>query len=67
MVEANRGLAVVLRLRGFMSLSPLASVVNRGAAEGVAVPDALRDYIGERLLLKVIEADYLRDRLIPSE
>lgn len=67
-VEANRGgLVVDLGLRGFVPLSQLASVGNLGAAERTAVPDALREYVGKRLPLKVIEADQRRDRLILSE
>ncbi len=67
-VEANRGgLVVDLGLRGFVPLSQLASVGNLGATEREAVPDVLRDYIGKRLPLKVIEADQRRDRLILSE
>ena len=67
-VEANRGgLVVDIGLRGFVPLSQLASVGNLGAAERSAVPNALRDYVGKRLPLKVIEADQRRDRLILSE
>jgi small subunit ribosomal protein S1 len=67
-VEANRGgLVVDVGLRGFVPLSQLASVGNLGEAERTAIPDALRDYVGKRLPLKVIEADQGRDRLILSE
>jgi small subunit ribosomal protein S1 len=67
-VDANRGgLVVDLGIRGFVPLSQLGSVGNLGAADRMAVPDALRDYIGKRLPLKVIEADQRRDRLILSE
>jgi small subunit ribosomal protein S1 len=67
-VEANRGgLVVDVGLRGFVPLSQLASVGNLAASERTAVPDALRDYVGKRLPLKVIEADQRRDRLILSE
>jgi ribosomal protein S1 len=67
-VEANRGgLVVDLGLRGFAPLSQLASVGNLGGTERPAVPDALRDYVGKRLPLKVIEVDQRRDRLILSE
>jgi len=67
-VEANRGgLVVDLGLRGFVPLSQLASVGNLGGPERTTVPDALRDYVGKRLPLKVIEADQRRDRLILSE
>jgi small subunit ribosomal protein S1 len=67
-VEANRGgLVVDVGLRGFVPLSQLASVGNLPANERTAVPDALRDYVGKRLPLKVIEADQRRDRLILSE
>src|SRR5207247_7834320 len=67
-VDANRGgLVVDLGLRGFIPLSQLASVGNLGASERTAVPDALLDFIGKRLPLKVIEADQRRDRLILSE
>lgn len=67
-VEANRGgLVVDLGLRGFVPLSQLASVGNLGRTERTAVPDALRDYVGKRLPLKVIEADQRRDRLVLSE
>ncbi len=67
-VDANRGgLVVDLGLRGFIPLSQLASVGNLGASERTAIPDALRDFIGKRLPLKVIEADQRRDRLILSE
>ena len=61
-VDANRGgLVVDLGLRGFIPLSQLASVGNLGASERTAIPDALRDFIGKRLPLKVIEADRRRD------
>ena len=67
-VEANRGgLVVDVGLRGFVPLSQLASVGNLPTHERAAVPDALRDYVGKRLPLKVIEADQRRDRLILSE
>jgi small subunit ribosomal protein S1 len=67
-VEANRGgLVVDVGLRGFVPLSQLLSVGNLGTGERAAVPDALRDYVGKRLPLKVIEADPRRDRLILSE
>ena len=67
-VEANRGgLVVDVGLRGFVPLSQLASVGNLGATERAVVPEALRDYVGKRLPLKVIEADQRRDRLILSE
>ena len=68
-VEASRGGGPVvhLGLRGFVPLSQLASVGNLGAIERAAIPDALRDYVGKRLPLKVIEADQRRDRLILSE
>jgi small subunit ribosomal protein S1 len=67
-VEANRGgLVVDVGLRGFVPLSQLASVGNLAANERTAIPDALRDYVGKRLPLKVIEADQRRDRLILSE
>jgi small subunit ribosomal protein S1 len=67
-VEANRGgLVVDVGLRGFVPLSQLASVGNLAANERTAVPDALRDYVGKHLPLKVIEADQRRDRLILSE
>src|SRR6266550_41631 len=67
-VEANRGgLVVDVGLRGFVPLSQLASVGSLAATERTAVPDALRDYVGKRLPLKVIEADQRRDRLILSE
>jgi len=67
-VEANRGgLVVDVGLRGFVPLSQLASVGNLAATERTAIPDALREYVGKRLPLKVIEADPRRDRLILSE
>ena len=67
-VEANRGgLVVDVGLRGFVPLSQLASVGSLAASERAAVPDALRDYVGKRLPLTVIEADQRRDRLILSE
>jgi small subunit ribosomal protein S1 len=67
-VEANRGgLVVDVGLRGFVPLSQLASVGNLASADRGAVPEALRDYVGKRLPLKVIEADPRRDRLILSE
>jgi small subunit ribosomal protein S1 len=67
-VEANRGgLVVDVGLRGFVPLSQLASVGNLPPNERAAVPAALRDYVGKRLPLKVIEADQRRDRLILSE
>jgi small subunit ribosomal protein S1 len=67
-VAANRGgLVVDLGLRGFVPLSQLAAVGNLGASERSAVPDALQEYVGKQLPLKVIEADQRRDRLILSE
>ena len=67
-VEANRGgLVVDVGLRGFVPLSQLASVGNLAANERAAIPEALRDYVGKRLPLKVVEADPRRDRLILSE
>ena len=67
-VEANRGgLVIDLGLRGFVPLSQIVAVGNLGGTERTAVPDALRDYVGKRLPLKVIEADQRRDRLILSE
>jgi small subunit ribosomal protein S1 len=67
-VEANRGgLVVDVGLRGFVPLSQLVSLGNLGTGERAAVPDALLDYVGKRLPLKVIEADPRRDRLILSE
>jgi small subunit ribosomal protein S1 len=67
-VEANRGgLVIDLGLRGFVPLSQIVAVGNLGGTERTAVPDALRDYVGKRLPLKVIEADPRRDRLILSE
>lgn len=67
-VEANRGgLVVNVGLRGFVPLSQLASMGNLAANEREAIPEALRDYVGKHLPLKVIEADQRRDRLILSE
>jgi small subunit ribosomal protein S1 len=67
-VEANRGgLVIDVGLRGFVPLPQLVSVGSLGAADGTAVPDAVRIYVGKRLPLKVIEADQRRDRLILSE
>jgi len=67
-VEANRGgLVVDLGLRGFVPLSQLASLGDLGRSDRAAVPEALREYVGKRLPLKVIEADQRRDRLILSE
>jgi small subunit ribosomal protein S1 len=67
-VEANRGgLVVDLGLRGFVPLSQLTSLGNLSGADRTAVPASLRDYVGKRLPLKVIEADQRRDRLILSE
>ena len=67
-VEANRGgLVVDVGLRGFVPLSQLSSVGNLGPGERGGISDALRDYLGKRLPLKVIEADQRRDRLILSE
>ena len=67
-VDANRGGVVVdVGLRGFVPLSQLLSVGNLDAADRTGVPDALRNYVGKRLPLKVIEADQRRDRLILSE
>jgi small subunit ribosomal protein S1 len=66
-VEANRGgLVVDMGLRGFVPLSQLASVGKLGGREAEP-PDWLRDYVGKRLPLKVIEADERRDRLILSQ
>jgi small subunit ribosomal protein S1 len=67
-VEANRGgLVVDVGLRGFVPLSQLASLGNLKVTDRGAVPDTLRDYVGKRLPLRVIEADQHRDRLILSE
>jgi small subunit ribosomal protein S1 len=67
-VDANRGgLVVDLGLRGFVPLSQLASLGNLKVADRDTIPAALRDYVGKRLPLKVIEADQRRDRLILSE
>jgi small subunit ribosomal protein S1 len=67
-VEANRGgLVIDLGLRGFVPLSQIVAVGDLGGTERTTVPDALRDYVGKRLPLKVIEADQRRDRLILSE
>jgi small subunit ribosomal protein S1 len=67
-LEANRGgLVVDVGLRGFVPLSQIASVRNIAPNERAAVPDALRELVGKRLPLKVIEADQRRDRLILSE
>ena len=67
-IDANRGgLVVDVGLRGFVPLSQLGSIGDLGQVERTAVPDALRDYVGKRLPLKVIEADQRRDRLILSE
>jgi small subunit ribosomal protein S1 len=67
-VEANRGgLVVDLGLRGFVPLSQLASLGDLGRSDRAAVPEALRENVGKRLPLKVIEADQRRDRLILSE
>ena len=66
-VEANRGgLVVDMGLRGFVPLSQLAAVGKLGGREAEP-PDWLRDYVGKRLPLKVIEADQRRDRLILSQ
>ena len=68
-VEANRGGVVVdLGVRGFVPLSQLASLgaLDR-AAEGEAVPQAVRALVGKGLTLKVIEVDERRNRLILSE
>src|SRR4029079_4765714 len=67
-VGANRGRLVVdLGLRGFVPLAQLASLGDLGRSDRAAVPEALREYVGKRLPLKVIEADQRRDRLILSE
>jgi small subunit ribosomal protein S1 len=66
-VEANRGgLVVDMGLRGFVPLSQLASVGKLVGREAEP-PDWLRDHVGKRLPLKVIEADQRRDRLILSQ
>jgi small subunit ribosomal protein S1 len=66
-MEANRGgLVVDMGLRGFVPLSQLASIGKLGGREAEP-PDWLRDYVGKRLPLKVIEADQRRDRLILSQ
>ena len=66
-VQSRGGLVVDIGLPGSVSLSQLASVGNLGTGERSVVLDALRDYVGKRLPLKVIEADQRRDRLILSE
>jgi small subunit ribosomal protein S1 len=67
-VEANRGgLVVDVGLRGFVPVSQLTSLGSLKASDRAAVPATLRDYVGKRLPLKVIEADQHRDRLILSE
>jgi small subunit ribosomal protein S1 len=68
-VDANRGgLVVDVGLRGFVPLSQLASLGKLGGRGAEAEPpDWVRDYVGKRLPLKVIEADKRRDRLILSQ
>ena len=54
-VDANRGgLVVDLGLRGFIPLSQLASVGGIGG-RGAEPPDWLRDYIGKRVPLPLLE------------
>lgn len=66
-VDANRGGVVVdVGLRGFVPLSQLGSVGAIDTSEG-GVPEAVRALVGKRLVLRVLEADPKRDRLILSE
>lgn len=73
-IDVNRGGAIVdvgppPHLRGFVPVSQLVSL--RRSAEGEddaeAVTQQLRDLVGGRLQLKVIEVDRKRNRLIMSE
>ncbi len=66
-VGYNKGglLVQVGMLRGFVPISQLgpARRINRK----MAVPDQLRQFVGERIMTKVIEVDRARNRLILSE
>ncbi len=68
-VEANRGGVVAdVGMRGFVPLSQLSSVGAVDRPEDPAeVPQALKGLVGQRISVKVIEADPKRNRLILSE
>jgi hypothetical protein len=66
-LEANRGGVVVdVGLRGFRPLSQLVSIGVIDTREH-GVPESLKSLIGKRLMVRVLEADPRRDRLILSE
>jgi small subunit ribosomal protein S1 len=68
-VEANRGGVVAdVGMRGFVPLSQLSSVGAIDRPEDPnEVPTALKGLVGQRIPVKVIEADPKRNRLILSE
>lgn len=68
-VEANRGGVVAdVGMRGFVPLSQLSSVGAIDHPEDPnEVPTALKHLVGQRIPVKVIEADPKRNRLILSE
>jgi small subunit ribosomal protein S1 len=66
--EANRGGVVVdVGLRGFVPLSQLSSIGAIDRSDEARVPGAIRELVGRKLPLKVIEVDQKRNRLILSE
>jgi small subunit ribosomal protein S1 len=66
--EANRGGVVVdVGLRGFVPLSQLSSIGAIDRSDDAGVPGAIRDLVGRKLPVKVIEVDQKRNRLILSE
>jgi small subunit ribosomal protein S1 len=68
-VDANRGGVVAdVGLRGFVPLSQLSSIgaIDR-PDDPNQVPDALRDLVGRKIQVKVLEVDPKRNRLILSE
>ena len=66
-VEANRGGVVVdVGLRGFVPLSQLLSIGAIDVRER-GVPASVKALVGQRLKVRVLEADPRRDRLILSE
>lgn len=73
-VDANRGGAIVEigpppHLRGFIPVSQLTSLrrPHAGEEDAEAVEQQLRELVGQRLQVKVIEVDRRRNRLIASE
>lgn len=66
--EVNRGGVVVdVGLRGFVPLSQLSSIGAIDRSDETAVPATIKELVGKKLPVKVIEVDQQRNRLILSE